>query len=373
MKKLKKIINKMKECMDKKSYKPIIFNLKKIEHKNKVTKLIAKKQVVNIIDEIDEQVKELYLLRNPEILGGAKATHKKKYIITDEYGLWVFYPWKSSLVHILNKKDFRDLRISRNKNLITEVEQQSLEKCKLGIVGMNVGNSAALCMALEGVGLNVKFADLDHLSVSNMNRFNGSLTDLGISKVILSARQVSEINPFVKVSCFNNGITPKNIEAFILKPKVDIIIEEMDNLPLKIEVRKYAKKYKVPVIMVTGNGPNLILDVERYDIDKNLQILNGTLPDDVVSRIFNEAISYSPRQKAFLARDFIGKKYVIKKLNESFDQFGISLAGIPQLAEATFLRGALLSYCVRQICLKKGINSGRYKFSMEDVLLKSIN
>lgn len=370
---LEKIMNQIKKNSDKKSYKPIIFNLKKIEDKNSVAKLIEKKQIINIIDEIDEQVKELFLLRNPKILGGKKVTFKKNYIINDEYGLWVFYPWKLSLVHILNRKDFRDLRLSRNKNLIKEDEQQKLEKCKIGIVGMNVGNSAALCMALEGVSMDVKFADLDYLSVSNMNRFNGSLTNLGINKVILSARQVNEINPFIKVSCFNNGITPKNIERFISKPKVDIIIEEMDNLPLKIEVRKYAKKYKIPVIMVTGNGPNLILDVERYDVDKNLQILNGTLSNGVVNKIFNEAMGYFPRQKAFLARDFIGKKYVTKRLNESFDEFGVSLAGIPQLAEATFLRGALLSYCVRQICLKRDIKSGRYEFSMEKVLRKSIN
>src|SRR3989344_1251456 len=80
-----------------------------------------------------------------------------KYEFTD--GNWIFYPWRKTLVHVLEKKDYEKLRASRNHNLITEKEQDQFKRSRIGIAGLNVGNPAAICIALESGANEMKFAD----------------------------------------------------------------------------------------------------------------------------------------------------------------------------------------------------------------------
>src|SRR5579864_4524545 len=43
-----------------------------------------------------------------------------------EYGRWVYYPWSGRLVHTLPPREFRELRLNRNRNKITADEQKAL-------------------------------------------------------------------------------------------------------------------------------------------------------------------------------------------------------------------------------------------------------
>lgn len=268
-------------------------------------------------------------------------------------------------MRISKEKEFKNLRISRNRDLITKEEQKDFEKVKVGIAGLNVGNPGAVCIALEG-DIQMKLADNDGLEISNLNRFRAGLCELGLNKAILTARQIYEINPFAKLEVFSEGITDKNINKFLLEPKIDVLVEEMDNLPLKIIIRELARKNKIPVIMVTGNGENIIIDIERYDLNSRLPLLNGYLKERVIKNI--KAGPKSIQEKIMLARDFMGKKYLHPRLVRSFDKVGKELAGIPQIAESSFLRGAAICYFVRQIALGKKNKSGRYYLKLSDVI-----
>src|SRR3989344_7615941 len=231
--------------------KPIILNLN-TEKDDKIFNDLKSRALV--VDEIKEQIKELELVKNPELL---TAINNLKPNNLKPSTIWVYYPWRNMLVHCLNKEDFHILRMSRNKNIITEDEQKKLEKFRVGVAGLNVGNPGAVCLALEG-DIEMKLTDNDVLSLSNLNRFRAGLPDLGINKAVLTARQIYEINPFARVSVFPHGIAPDTINQFLTKPKIDLLIEEMDNLKLKIEIRERARRARIPVLMVTGNGPNVI-------------------------------------------------------------------------------------------------------------------
>ena len=336
---------------------PQVLNLSIDKDKKRFDEL---KDTAFIVDEIKEQIKELELVRNPELLSTPDKIDLNKEIDT----VWVYYPWKNTLVHCLNEKDFKHLRISRNQNIITENEQKRFEKFRVGVAGLNVGNPGAVCLALEG-DTKMKLTDNDVLSLSNLNRFRAGLPDLGLNKAVLSARQIYEINPFAELEVFDKGITLDNIDNFITKPKIDILVEEMDNLPLKIKIRELAKKNKVPVVMVTGNGPNVIVDVERFDLEPELPLMSGYLKKEVI-----DGIAAGPKtfhEKIMLARDFMGVKYLNQTLVESFDLVGSKLASIPQIAESSFLRGAAICYVVRQIAQGNKMNSGRYDLNMDPV------
>src|SRR3989344_2187944 len=332
---------------------PIIFD------KNSIYNIIKKKNP-HIVDEIKEQVKELELVKNPKLLTKMPFVEQGASLYDT---IWVYYPWRNTLVHCLKEKDFKLLRTSRNQNLVTKKEQKKIERIRVGIAGLNVGNPGALCLALEG-DIKMKLADNDVLSLSNLNRFRAGLPDLGLNKAVLTARQIYEINPFAGLEIFEKGISDENIEKFLLKPKLDVLIEEMDNLPLKIKIRELARKNRIPVIMVTGSGPDVIIDVERFDKEPSLPLMSGYLKKEVISGIKRGPGTFSEKMK--LARNFMGIKYLHPRLIASFELVGSKLAGIPQIAESSFLRGASIAYFVRQIAQGEKIKSGRYYLKLSD-------
>lgn len=318
------------------------------------------------VDTYDEQLKELMEIRDPESVGG---TYKE---LVDEPGERIVeYPWRKTLVRIVGQEAYRELRTNRNRDLLTQEEQKRFAAARIGFAGLNVGNPGAVCVALEGGSHAMKLADLDALSVTNLNRFRAGLPDLGVNKATLTARQILEVDPYYELEMYEKGIAPDTLESFIGEPKIDLLIEEMDALPLKIAVREAAKRLKIPVVMVTGNGEGILLDVERYDTDPDLPILNGLMEPRVLEAITHPSGPLAPREKVALARDFMGVKYLDPRLVDSFGKFGSELIGIPQLAESSFMRGAALCYAAKAIILGRPLASGRYVFSFADQLVVS--
>ena len=55
----------------------------------------------------------------------------------------------------------------------------------------------------------------------------------------------------------------------------DLLIDESDSLDIKILVRERAKHFHVPVMMETSDRG--MVDVERFDLEPERQILHGYL------------------------------------------------------------------------------------------------
>jgi len=347
--------------------------LNKLRDEKRLAKLFTDKKILEVIDNLAEQQEELGIVVNPKLLNNklAHKTKPRRGKLQFKEGVWVYYPWRGLLAHCLKEADFNKLRLSRNHNLITLAEQKRLAKFKVGIAGLNVGNPAALCLALTGVGSIMKLADNDILSVSNLNRFRAGLPELGLNKATLTARQIYELNPYANIKVFNQGIETGREEKFLLQPKVDLLIEEMDNMPLKLSIRLSARRLRIPVLMVTGNGSNVIIDVERFDLHPRQKLLNGLLPKRVINDIDSlSSQSGNLKERVLLARDFIGVRFLVERLQKSFNLVGVRLAGIPQLAEASFLRGAVLGYFTRQLALGSKLPSGRYQLRMDNIIKK---
>src|SRR5581483_6790688 len=303
-------------------WQPSIFDLKTQKDQKAVADLIESGAIDRIIETFHIQNKELAEVRDPSKISHPTETKTESKTDPDE-GVWVYFPWRKSLIHLLAKSDYIELRTSRNSHLITLEEQKKFEGARIGFAGLNVGNPGAVCITLEGGSRQMKLADLDPLSVSNMNRFNTGIDNLGVNKVISSARQIFEIDPFMEIELYEDGIKPENIDKFLLEPKIDLLIEEMDNLKLKILIRERAKLHRIPVIMVTAAG---ILDIERYDLEPDLPIMAGNLRAEVMEGINNVVPSKGNlRERVMLARDFIGKDLHSQRLNEAFEKIGTEI------------------------------------------------
>jgi molybdopterin/thiamine biosynthesis adenylyltransferase len=236
---------------------------------------------LQVYDTIEQQVQDWIQTRHPkrklqpsemaERLNAHWSFHRRS-----EYGVWVYYPWSQRLVHVLDELEFRELRTNRNRNKITAEEQARLQEKSIGIVGLSVGNAVALTLTLEGVYGHLTIADHDRLDLSNMNRIRASVCDIGIPKTTMTARQIYEIDPFAKLTLFSDGLHAENIASFLDSGGgLDCVIDECDDIRMKIMIREQARARRIPVLMETSDRG--MLDVERFDLEPNRPVLHGLL------------------------------------------------------------------------------------------------
>lgn len=335
--------------------------------KNKpiIKKSVAKINKAKLVDTYQDQLIDLFLLQNPHY----RFIKNYKQPLTDfikkaHQGNWFYFPWLDKYVRVLPEKDFLTVRTGRNKQIITAREQEKFYNFNIGIAGLSVGSHAAISIAVMGGGKNMKLADLDVLSPSNLNRVRYTLFDLGKAKCDLASQQIYQINPYAKIINYTRGLNEKNLFDFLAgPPKLDVLIEEMDNLEMKIAIRLAAKKLKIPVIMATDNADNIIVDVERYDQDKNLKIFNGR----VGNLTLEEFKKINPADMPRLSTKIAGQDKVAPRMQKSLLQVGKTIYSWPQLGDAAMLSGVTIAYLVRRLANNQPLNSGQYEVNLDAI------
>ncbi len=281
-------------------------------------------------------------------------------------GSWIYFPWNGNLVHILNEEELLIVRTNRNQKIISHEEQKILRNTNIGILGLSIGNSMALSLAYSGIGDTLKLADFDKLELSNLNRVRMGLSDLGFTKIDITARQIYEINPYAKLDLFTEGINKDNLNKFVegeKKPK--IIFEAIDDFEMKVRVRLEAKKAGVPVIMLTNLGDRLLIDVERYDQDSNILLFNGLI-GEIAEEILVKPISETDKQRYAVA--IVGEQNLPQRVLETMPEINKTLVGRPQVMSTVTIGGGTAAYLARRIVLGPQLNSGRYLIDFETLI-----
>ena len=125
---------------------------------------------------------------------------------------------------------------------------------------------------------------------------------------------------------------------------------------MKIKLRLFAKKKRVPLIMLTNLGDSILIDIERYDTDSSLEIFNGKI-GDVGERILNGEIS--KEEEKLYAIKIVGKENIPKRVLDSVMNIGATLVGRPQLGSTVSIGAGIGSYFARRIALGEPVISGR--------------
>ena len=332
-------------------------------------KLIEEKSPF-ITDEITDQVKELVKLRmptkkrwTPEEIDEAIATHFAGHA-PEEFGVWVYYPWSNRLVHLLPEHEFIEVRTNRNHYKISLEEEEILAKKKVGLIGLSVGQSVAVTMAMERGFGELRIADFDELELTNLNRIRTGVHNLGIKKVISVAREIMEIDPFLKLKCFSDGLTEENMNEFFEGGgKLDLLIDECDGLDMKVLARWKARELQIPVVMEASDRG--MVDVERFDLEPKRPLLHGMIedlnPEKLKSLETNE-------DKIPYMLDIVGLKTISTPAKASMLEIGETITTWPQLASAVTLGGGITADVVRRIFLDKFHESGRYYMDVEEII-----
>jgi molybdopterin/thiamine biosynthesis adenylyltransferase len=234
-------------------------------------------------DAILGQLDELMHTRAPDLSRPERDARLRETIAgreLHEIGVWVFYPWSGALAHVLDEPEFVELRSSRNRHRILVEEQALLRRKRIGIVGLSVGASSAVTMAMEGVGGRFRLADFDPLSLSNMNRIRASCADVGVGKAVLAARAMFEQDPFLDIEVFPEGLSSATLGAFL--DGLDLVLDECDDLELKFAIRREARARRIPVLMETSDRG--MLDIERFDLEPDRASFHGLVDEPTIGK-----------------------------------------------------------------------------------------
>ncbi|POY35218.1 hypothetical protein C3K47_16710 [Solitalea longa] len=354
---------------------PEFFRLTNALDAEKLYHLLQYNSSITVFDEIILQLKELMRIRNAgkALSGEEMDVLIKSHLngtLTDTYGVWVYYPWINKVVHLLDEDEYVEVRTARNKLKITAEEQDCLKNKKVGIVGLSVGQAVAVNMAMERVCGELRLADFDSLELGNLNRLRAGVQQLSVSKVICAAREIAEIDPYIKVKVFTQGLSLNNMDAFLGEGenKLDVLVEVCDSFEMKILSRIEARKRKIAVVMETNDRG--MLDVERFDLEPERLLMHGTVPQlegelDVITKKLS---AINPQERMQFLTQMIGMENLSERMLYSLQNLGKTINGWPQLASGATLGGAIVTHSCRKILLDSFRSSGRYFIDLEKII-----
>lgn len=356
---------------------PQIFSVKTEADYAAIEDLCSSGRVKQFFDSTELAVKELYDIFYPEQkdLPNNQKTNCDNFANKYSWpkGDFVFYAHSGTLVRFLGKSELRALRTSRNRNLITSQEQDRLYNSTIFVAGMSVGSNIVESLVMSGIGGHLAIADMDVIEPSNLNRIRAPYLHVGMNKCDSVAIRMNEIDPYLHFDLYKNGVDMQNIRQIIEELKPDIIVDEVDQIQIKIAMRRLAKSMGIPVVSAADDGDNALLDIERYDIDKNLQIFNGLVPEEVIQRL--DGSVKIPRQQLglLIGKYFVGSKNIPLRMFESLGEVGKTLPSWPQLGSAAAQSGLAVAYACKKILLNQNIKSGRLVIGCDTVLFDDKN
>lgn len=117
----------------------------------------------------------------------------------------------------------------RNYGFWNEATQNSLYDLTVGIAGNGgTGNAVGIALAQMGVQHFV-LADPEVFDRANMNRVLGAREDtLGRNKAEVLGEYIMAINPDAQVDLYPEGINVDNVEEFLAKRKVDVVLNGLE-------------------------------------------------------------------------------------------------------------------------------------------------
>ncbi|MBO9732974.1 MAG: ThiF family adenylyltransferase [Chitinophaga sp.] len=350
-------------------YKPVFYDLKHAQDLQAFEALLKSRPHIRINDNIYSQLKELMKIRNPtkRLTPGEYDELVQAYLggtPIDHFGVWVYYSWIDRLVHLVDEAEFIELRTSRNQHKITAAEIAILSKKKIGIVGLSVGQSIALTLAMERICGELRLADFDSLELTNMNRIRAGVHSLQTPKVVIAAREIAELDPFIKVKIYKDGMTTANMDDFFTADgQLDIFVEECDGVDIKILSRIKAKELGIPVVMEMNDRG--MIDIERFDLEPDRPLMHGLIPEVDIATLKG----LSDAEKLPIFGPMLGLKNASARFKYSLGEIGKTITTWPQLASSVVLGGALVADTCRRIALDQLKSSGRYYIDFEQLIV----
>lgn len=143
------------------------------------------------------------------------------------------------------RTDFEE-RYSRNRIYVRPEEQKLIKNYRILLGGAGIGSIIAECALRFGFE-NITIVDGDVVELSNLNRQNYRMQDIGKPKAEALKERLLAINPDARITAIHTFIDENNVEELV--KEMDIAINALDfksEIPFVFD--EWCQKYNVPVL-----------------------------------------------------------------------------------------------------------------------------
>ncbi len=159
-------------------------------------------------------------------------------------------------VHALgfqNRLHYLEVALERNRGLVSMAEQERLLDARVAIPGLGgVGGVHLVTLTRMGFG-GFRLAEFDHFEPANVNRQYGAKVDhFGQPKLEAMVAEAQQINPFLDLALFPEGIHENNVTAFL--EGADIVVDSIDFFAFDVRRRIFNRAHEMGIPVVTA-GP----------------------------------------------------------------------------------------------------------------------
>lgn len=262
-------------------------------------------------EQFDEEFETYMGLASEALANGAEYV---------PYGSYVFDPVGKSLTQILPEKWMRLGLLTSNSKLITDPEGQMgweeiqtvLSQKVVGYAGVSVGGGVLEASLRNGRFHHTKMADPDTLSIQNLNRAERAnishlslpksarfdrknLFDMQLwNKARYMANEQHMVDPYQTLYVYDEGISEDNVHTFLNggenEPRIDLLVEEVDDPRWKYQLRKLAREYRIPVLMMSDFGHRVQMQFQDFANNPELELgynVSDAHLDDLYVRMMN--------------------------------------------------------------------------------------
>ena len=166
--------------------------------------------------------------------------------------------------------------VSRNRGLISEAEQAALRRTRIVIAGCGSTGGACIMPLVRSGAERFLLLDPGSYDVSNLNRQDATLADVGRNKADAARARILAVNPFAAVSIDERGVEPDTIDR-LLEPG-DLVIDAVDvttqaGVDAKIALHRAAAGRRLRVLTAYDIAGTQYL--ELFDYRTTQRILGG--------------------------------------------------------------------------------------------------
>lgn len=191
------------------------------------------------------------------------------------------------------------MRYERSLPLLGESGLARLRRARVLLLGLGgVGSYTAEALARAGIG-HLTVVDGDVYQMSNLNRQLGALSStIGCKKTDTTKARILEIDPEITVDTVDRHLTGEDLPP-LLDLSFDIVLDAIDDLPVKIELAACCHDRHLPLITCLGTGnkwdPTLlqITDIAKTHTDPLARRMRKALRDRGIDRL---QVIFSPEE-----------------------------------------------------------------------------
>ncbi|SOB58264.1 UBA/THIF-type NAD/FAD binding protein [Pseudodesulfovibrio profundus] len=148
---------------------------------------------------------------------------------------------------------YHETAFCRNLGLLNANEMARLKDATVAVAGLGgVGGGHLIALARTGIG-RFKVADFDRFDPVNINRqYGAQVADFGREKLAAMVDNVRQVNPYLDITTYPEGITPDNVDDFL--DGVDLVVDGLDFFVLDIRRMVFTRAVELGIPVVTA-GP----------------------------------------------------------------------------------------------------------------------